>query len=78
MIAKTKRAFHKLEYDVFRRVLLAQKKRTDNRNFDEIRDINIELSPLPRVHGSAIFTRGETQALATVTLGSEDDAQRLE
>lgn len=78
MISTTKRALHKLEYDIFRRVLLAQKKRTDNRDFDEIRDINIELSILPRVHGSAIFTRGETQALATVTLGSEDDAQRLD
>jgi polyribonucleotide nucleotidyltransferase len=78
LVAKTNRAFHKLEYDVFRRVLLARKKRTDNRDLDEIRDISIELSALPRVHGSAIFTRGETQALATVTLGSEDDAQRLD
>ena len=78
MIAKSNRAFHKLEYDIFRRELLAQKRRTDNRAFDEIRNINIELSALPRVHGSAVFTRGETQALATVTLGSQDDAQRLD
>lgn len=78
MIAKSNRAFHKLEYDIFRRELLAQKRRTDNRAFDEIRNIDIELSPLPRVHGSAVFTRGETQALATVTLGSQDDAQRLD
>jgi polyribonucleotide nucleotidyltransferase len=78
MIAKSKQAFHKLESDIFRRVLLAQKRRTDNRTFDEIRNIDIELSALPRVHGSAVFTRGETQALATVTLGSQDDAQRLD
>ncbi|MCK4943906.1 MAG: polyribonucleotide nucleotidyltransferase [Candidatus Aminicenantes bacterium] len=78
MIAISNRAFHKLEYDIFRRELLAQKRRTDNRAFDEIRNIDIELSALPRVHGSAVFTRGETQALATVTLGSQDDAQRLD
>ena len=78
MIAKSKQAFHKLESDIFRRVLLAQKRRTDNRTFDEIRNIDIELSALPRVHGSAVFTRGETQALATVTLGSQDDAQRMD
>lgn len=71
-------AFHKLEYDVFRKTLLAEKKRNDGRAFDEIRQITIELGVLPRVHGSAIFTRGETQALATITLGSEDDAQRMD
>lgn len=71
-------AMHKLEYAVFRRVLLSEKRRTDNRGFEDIRDINIELGVLPRAHGSAVFTRGETQSLATVTLGSEDDAQRLD
>ena len=48
------------------------------RLFDEIRQITIETSVLPRVHGSALFTRGETQALVTATLGTTDDGQRLE
>jgi polyribonucleotide nucleotidyltransferase len=77
-VGKYNNAFHKLQYNVFRENLLKEKKRNDGRRFDEIRDINIELGVLPRVHGSAVFTRGETQALATVTLGSEDDAQRLD
>jgi polyribonucleotide nucleotidyltransferase len=77
-ILKYKNAFHKLEYETFRKTLLQEKRRADDRAFDEIRDISIELGVLPRVHGSAVFTRGETQALATITLGSEDDAQRLD
>jgi polyribonucleotide nucleotidyltransferase len=52
--------------------------RPDRRAFDEIREITIETSVLPRVHGSALFTRGETQALVTATLGTTDDGQRLE
>lgn len=77
-LGKYKTAFHDLEYDVFRTVLLKEKRRPDNREFDKIRDISIELGVLPRTHGSAVFTRGETQALATITLGSEDDAQRID
>jgi polyribonucleotide nucleotidyltransferase len=77
-LPKYKNVFHKLEYEIFRKTLIKEKKRNDGRAFDEIRDITIELGVLPRVHGSAVFTRGETQALATVTLGSEDDAQRLD
>lgn len=77
-LAKHHTAFHKLEYEIFRKTLLSEKKRNDGREFDEIRPITIELGVLPRVHGSAVFTRGETQALATITLGSEDDAQRLD
>jgi len=77
-IPKYQSAFHKLEYEIFRKTLLSEKRRNDGRAFDEIRPISIELGVLPRVHGSAVFTRGETQALATVTLGSEDDAQRLD
>ena len=71
-----KRAFHQLESEAFRKTLLEKKMRNDHRKFDEIRSINIELGVLPRAHGSAVFTRGETQALATITLGSDDDAQR--
>jgi polyribonucleotide nucleotidyltransferase len=77
-IAKIKGAFEKVEAQIFRATLLQGKKRTDQRAFDEIRAITIELGVLPRVHGSAVFTRGETQSLSTVTLGSEDDAQRLD
>ncbi|MBU4307987.1 MAG: polyribonucleotide nucleotidyltransferase [Candidatus Aminicenantes bacterium] len=77
-IARIKGAFEKVEAQIFRQTLLQGKKRTDNRAFDEIRAISIELGILPRVHGSAVFTRGETQSLSTVTLGSEDDAQRLD
>ncbi len=75
---KYKSAIHRLEYEIFRKTLIKEKKRNDGRALDEIRNISIELGMLPRVHGSAVFTRGETQALATVTLGSEDDAQRLD
>ncbi len=77
-IGKYKSAIHKLEYEIFRKTLIKEKKRNDGRKLDEIRDISIELGVLPRVHGSAVFTRGETQSLATVTLGSEDDAQRID
>jgi len=77
-LPKYQSSFHKLEYEVFRKTLLQERKRNDGRAFDEIREISIELGILPRVHGSAVFTRGETQALATITLGSEDDAQRLD
>ena len=57
---------------------IEQKRRPDGRAFDQIRDIWIEVGVLPRTHGSAIFTRGETQALVTTTLGTSDDMQRLE
>lgn len=78
LIADYKSSLHKLEYEVFRKTLLERKRRNDGRGLDVVRDINIELGMLPRVHGSSIFTRGETQALATVTLGSEDDSQRMD
>ena len=77
-LGRVKGAFEKVEEEVFRATLLKEKRRTDNRAFTEIRPISIELGVLPRVHGSAVFTRGETQSLSTVTLGSEDDAQRLD
>ncbi|MCU0235892.1 MAG: polyribonucleotide nucleotidyltransferase [Acidobacteria bacterium] len=77
-ISRIKGAFEAVEAQVFRETLLKEKRRTDNRSYTEIRPISIELGILPRVHGSAVFTRGETQSLSTVTLGSEDDAQRLD
>ena len=58
--------------------MIKQKRRPDARAFDEVREIWIEAGVLPRTHGCAIFTRGETQALVTTTLGTSDDMQRLE
>ena len=58
--------------------MIQKKRRPDGRAFDQIREIWVEVGVLPRTHGSAIFTRGETQALVTTTLGTSDDMQRLE
>jgi len=70
--------FYKLEEKLFRSLVLEKKLRSDGRGFDDIRPITAEVGLLTRTHGSALFTRGETQALATVTLGTFDDAQRLD
>ena len=70
--------FGQLKEDIFRRAILKDKRRPDQRAFDEIRKIECEVGVLPRTHGSAVFTRGETQALATVTLGTKMDGQRQE
>jgi polyribonucleotide nucleotidyltransferase len=74
----TKRAFDRLKEDLFRDDILNQRRRPDGRKFDQIRKITCEVGLLPRVHGSALFTRGETQALATLTLGTKEDMQRLD
>jgi polyribonucleotide nucleotidyltransferase len=63
---------------IFREQVTKERIRPDRRAFDEIRQITIETGVLPRTHGSALFTRGETQALVTATLGTADDGQRLE
>ena len=63
---------------IFRDQVLHDRIRPDHRAFDEIRKVTIEVGVLPRVHGSALFTRGETQALVSATLGTNDDAQRME
>jgi polyribonucleotide nucleotidyltransferase len=70
--------FYKLEEKLFRELVLKRNVRSDGRGFDDIRPITAEVGLLTRTHGSALFTRGETQALATVTLGTFDDAQRLD
>jgi polyribonucleotide nucleotidyltransferase len=70
--------FDLLKERIFRDEMLKERRRPDGRAFDEIRPIWIETGVLPRVHGSAIFTRGETQALVTITLGTKDDEQRIE
>ncbi|MGP8187007.1 MAG: polyribonucleotide nucleotidyltransferase, partial [Terracidiphilus sp.] len=63
---------------IFREQVTKERIRPDRRAFDEIRPITIETGVLPRTHGSALFTRGETQALVTATLGTADEGQRLE
>ncbi len=76
--AKLKHYFEALRERIFREEVIEKKRRPDARAFDEVREIWIEAGVLPRTHGSAIFTRGETQALVTTTLGTSDDMQRLE
>lgn len=65
-------------YDTVRGLAFKDSKRIDGRRFDEVRDISIEVGLLPRTHGSALFTRGETQAIVVATLGTDEEAQRLD
>ena len=67
-----------LEKDIVRTAILKDKKRIDGRGLADVRQIKCEVGILPRTHGSALFTRGETQALVTTTLGMSDDEQRVE
>ncbi len=76
--AEAGKIFNNLKEQIFREEMLNERRRPDGRAFDEIRAISIEAGLLPRTHGSALFTRGETQALVTVTLGTKDDEQRIE
>jgi polyribonucleotide nucleotidyltransferase len=76
--ADTKAIFKELKERVMRDEALERGKRLDGRAFDEIRPITIEVGVLPRAHGSAVFTRGETQALVTATLGTAEDQQKIE
>jgi polyribonucleotide nucleotidyltransferase len=75
---KLSKYYELLREKIFRDQVLVDRIRPDHRAFDKIRDLSIEVGVLPRVHGSALFTRGETQALVSATLGTTDDAQRLE
>jgi polyribonucleotide nucleotidyltransferase len=70
--------FHQLEYTEVRKMILEKQSRADGRGPADIRPITCEAGALPRAHGSAIFTRGETQSLAVVTLGTTDDEQRID
>ncbi len=72
------KAFGKLKEKIFREDMLSNKRRPDGRKFSEIRPINCEVGWLPRVHGSALFTRGETQAIVTATLGTKQDGQFMD
>ena len=69
---------HSVEKKVMRHMILDDKKRLDGRALDQVRPISIELGLIPRAHGSALFTRGETQALVTLTLGTKKDAQSVD
>jgi len=75
---EAKAIFKELKEKVLREEVLTHGVRLDGRKFDEVRPIWIETGVLPRTHGSAVFTRGETQALVTCTLGTADDAQKIE
>jgi len=75
--AMVKRAFHTVEGQVVKKLLL-EGKRLDGRGYDDIRPVSCEVGILPRTHGSALFTRGETQALVSVTLGTVRDAQIID
>jgi len=70
--------FGRLEERLFRDDVVEKRQRPDHRAFDQVREISSEVSILPRTHGSALFTRGETQALVTATLGTAEDMQRLD
>ncbi len=73
-----KRIFDHLKEEIFRDDILNKRRRPDGRRFSEIRSISCEVGWLPRVHGSALFTRGETQAIVTSTLGTKEDEQFMD
>jgi polyribonucleotide nucleotidyltransferase len=75
---QVKKILTRLEEEILREVVLDEHTRFDNRRLDEIRPIAVDVGLLPRTHGSALFTRGETQALVTATLGTSRDAQVIE
>ena len=77
-ISKVMSAFKSVEKDVVRNSILSNEARIDGRDRDTVRPIYVETNILPSTHGSSLFTRGETQALVTATLGSTRDAQRIE
>jgi polyribonucleotide nucleotidyltransferase len=76
--AMASKVFGFLKEKIFREDILANKRRPDGRKFSEIRHVSAEVGWLPRVHGSALFTRGETQAIATTTLGTKSDEQFMD
>ena len=75
---KLSKYYELMRENIFRDQVLNDRIRPDHRAFDQIRHVEVEIGVLPRVHGSALFTRGETQALVSATLGTTDDAQRME
>ena len=78
LITKVKLVLESIEYDIFRSITVNEKTRSDGRAMDEIRPLSTEIDVLPRTHGSAVFTRGETQAMAITTLGALNEYQVLD
>ena len=78
LITKVKLVLESIEYDIFRSITVNEKTRADGRAMDEIRPLSTDIDLLPRTHGSALFTRGETQALAVTTLGALNEYQALD
>ncbi len=78
LLTKISLIFSDIEYELFRNIVVMEKTRADGRRMDEIRPLSTDIDLLPRCHGSALFTRGQTQALATVTLGALGEHQILD
>ena len=78
LITKVKLVLESIEYDIFRAITVNEKTRSDGRAMNEIRPLSTDIDLLPRTHGSALFTRGETQALAVTTLGALNEYQALD
>lgn len=78
LITKVKLCLAEVEYDVFRKIVVKEKKRADGRKMTEIRPLSTDIDLLPRTHGSALFTRGETQSLSVVTLGALGEHQIID
>ncbi len=77
-LGQVKTVLHDLDTAAARQMILTEERRIDGRRLDEVRDITCDVSYLPRAHGSAVFTRGQTQALVAITLGTKVDEQRLD
>ena len=78
LVTKVKLVLEEIEYDIFRKIVVKEKTRADGRSMTEIRPISTEIDLLPRTHGSAMFTRGQTQSLSVVTLGALGEHQILD
>lgn len=78
LLTKVKLCLAEVEYDVFRKIVVKEKKRADGRKMTEIRPLSTDIDLLPRTHGSALFTRGETQSLSVVTLGALGEHQIID
>ena len=78
LLTKVKLILENIEYDIFRSITVNEKTRSDGRSMTEIRPLSTDIDLLPRTHGSALFTRGETQALAVTTLGALNENQILD
>ena len=78
LLTKVKLCLSEVEYEVFRKIVVKEKKRADGRKMTEIRPLSTDIDLLPRTHGSALFTRGETQSLSVVTLGALGEHQIID